>query len=157
KPGATKKNPFPIAIHAFDLNTAAVRLSIPCPPPGKGFIAPAMVISPDGKRLAVHDSWDNYLSPFPTEIEVHDLATGKKLFRLTGHTKKVVTAAFSADGQRLATLAFNRPKYEDVKQGISGPAEVKLWDMHTGHEVLALSTKGPVNQDCKLQFSADSH
>jgi len=51
-------------------------------------------------------------------------ATGQIVHRLRGHRARPVALAFSPDGQRLATAGWD--------------PEIKLWDIASGQEVLAL-------------------
>jgi WD40 repeat protein len=57
-------------------------------------------------------------------VTVWDVATRRELFTLKGHSARVHTTAFSADGQRLATACGEWE--EDC------PLDVRLWDVQTG-------------------------
>src|SRR5262249_24300021 len=72
----------------------------------------SLAMAPDGKTFA-SASGDK-------TVRVWELATGKVLFRLEGHTEPVVQVAFSADGKSLASA------------GTDGT--VRLWDPATGKE-----------------------
>jgi WD40 repeat protein len=62
---------------------------------GDGALVSAVVVSPDGKLVASGSDDD--------EILVTELATGREVARLPGHTGNVYAVAFSADSQRVAT------------------------------------------------------
>ena len=65
-------------------------------------------------------------------IEVLDAGTGQKRVALAGHRQMIGKLAFSPDGRRLASLALF-PMHV---------AEVKLWDLAGGREMLTLNTNG---------------
>jgi RNA polymerase sigma factor (sigma-70 family) len=68
--------------------------------------------SPDGQTV-VSGSWD---------ICLWDAATGKELRRFDGHRGRVLTVAFSLDGQRLASRDWD-------------DRTIRLWDVATGREL----------------------
>jgi WD40 repeat protein len=70
-------------------------------------------------------------------MRVWDVASGREVFSLKGHTSQVYSVAFSRDGRRLASG--------------SQDGTIKLWDAATGQEVLTLKG-GPVGS---LAFSPD--
>ncbi len=75
----------------------------------------AMDMTIDGEILAVaHDQADDFA------ISVIKVSTGKELFRLRGHSNRVFTLKFSADGLRLASGARD--------------GTLRLWDTTTGAE-----------------------
>jgi WD40 repeat protein len=105
-----------------------------------------MAFSPDGKLLAA--------TARPTEgpaaILVWDVASGKELSRLKGHSGYVRDLAFAPDGRRLASVATT---------STPGSYEVKLWDVATGSEFLHVKRDGPLRagiNNC-LSFSPDGH
>jgi WD40 repeat protein len=76
--------------------------------------SPALVFSPDGSLLAVRSA---------NEIELWDVASGRLLRTLSGHTDRVVALAFSPDGRRLASVS-------DVDEG-----HIRLWDLDSSQTV----------------------
>jgi WD40 repeat protein len=68
--------------------------------------AAAIVFSPDSKTLAV---------AVDRAVQLWDVATSKRVARLTGHEGKVRCLAFSPDGTRLASGSYDQT--------------VRLWDM----------------------------
>ena len=70
-----------------------------------------LAFSPDGKRLAASD-------------KVWDVATGKTILELKGHSSWITGLAYSTDGKRLATASKDQT--------------VKIWDAETGDELLTL-------------------
>jgi WD40 repeat protein len=72
-------------------------------------------------------------------IEVWDMATGRVLHNLVGHTAEVICIAFSPDGRRIATCSNDRT--------------VKLWDTATGRDVFTL--RGHTASVIALAFSPD--
>lgn len=90
-------------------------------PIGSNHAAPisCVAFSPDGTRLAscTADGWGN-----PGTIILWDVATGRRLATLSGHSFYVLCVAFSPDGTLLASG--------------SGDNTMKLWDTTTGRELL---------------------
>jgi len=58
-----------------------------------------VAFSPDGKTLASAGS--------DAKVKLWDVASGKELTTLLGHTERINGVAFSADGKRLATAGAN--------------------------------------------------
>src|SRR5262249_2532601 len=77
--------------------------------------------SPDGKILATASS--------DSSASLWDVATGKRLHHLQGHTDRVLSVAFSPDGSRLASACGTSNRSSD-KGG-----EVRLRDVKTGQNV----------------------
>jgi dipeptidyl aminopeptidase/acylaminoacyl peptidase len=97
--------------------------SIQIVPPPKSVVF-GVTFSKDGRQIA--------LACEDKVGTVHDVATGKLLTRLEGHSERVWTAAFSPDGALLASCSgeYSRPE--------AGGA-VKLWDLKTGKEKASLT------------------
>jgi WD40 repeat protein len=81
--------------------------------------------SQNGKRLASAGT--------DKSVKVWDLAKRQEAFTLKGHTRPIFCLAFSADGSRLASAAM-----DFFVAGAPNPWEIKLWDLKTREEVLAL-------------------
>ena len=80
-----------------------------------------VLFSPDGKRLAVV----GHLTKSRTgDVRILDAETFREIWSLKGHTLNVTDAAFSPDGQRLATSSVDRT--------------VRIWDLTAGQEILKL-------------------
>jgi RNA polymerase sigma factor (sigma-70 family) len=92
------------------------------------------VFSPDGKTLAVpRGTWGQ-----PGWIALWDLSSGKELGKLAGHKDTVCALAFSPDGKKLASSAWD--------------ATLRLWDLDARKELhKALSLDSVAN----LAFSPD--
>ena len=90
-----------------------------------------MAFSPDGQRLA-SGSWDQ-------TIRLWDVASGRSLLELKGHSAYVSSVAFSPDGQRLASG--------------SGDNTIRLWDVASGRSLLEL--KGHSASVDSVAFSPD--
>jgi len=111
--------------------------------PGAIFRAPgsytlAVALTADGKLLA-RGGADN-------AVDLWDVASGKKLHTLTGHTVPIMRLAFSPDGKTLASITGSW-----LPNDVLG--EVKLWDVATGKERVAL--KGHPNRMLSVAFSSD--
>ena len=86
-------------------------------------------------------------------IKVLDADTGRERLSLAGHRYEIWKLAFSPDGRRLASLASFPTQV----------AEVKLWDLAGGREMLTLQATGvdligsnsPGNSG--FAFSPDGH
>jgi RNA polymerase sigma factor (sigma-70 family) len=111
--------------------------------PGAIFRAPgsytlAVALTADGKLLA-RGGADN-------AVDLWDVASGKKLHTLTGHTVPIMRLAFSPDGKTLASITGSW-----LPNDVLG--EVKLWDVATGKERVSL--KGHPNRMLSVAFSPD--
>jgi Tol biopolymer transport system component len=88
----------------------------PLPTLGKSFDYGNMAFHPDSQRLA---------RSVGADILILDIASGRSLLRLRGHTAKMILSmAFSPDGRRLASVAQD--------------GTVKLWETATGRDILTL-------------------
>src|SRR5262249_2387066 len=120
---ADPSHPTAEALGVFDATTGDRLATIPGAPSPMGF-------RPAGRLLAPrpHEAGQ--------EARILDLADGRELARLVGHTGPIVAAAFNSDGDRIATT--------------SRDGTVKVWDA-SGRELMTLSSQGRV--PTHLQFS----
>ena len=133
----------------------------------------SVAFSPDGRILAT-GSYDR-------RARLWDVATGKEVFRLNGHTGLVNSVAFSSDGRILATGSDDdTARLWDVETGKeivrfvghsravtsvafsvdgqtlatgSGDETVRLWDVETGIEIARLESDS--NAVTSVAFSKD--
>jgi WD40 repeat protein len=96
-----------------------------------------LAISPDGRWLA---------SAAASEVIIWEMATGRAHRRLPGHRLPVFDVAFSPDGRWLGSVGCSCDFAEPL------PAEVKLWDLHTGQVAAALEG-GRARLSSALAFS----
>ena len=113
----------------------------------------SVALSPDGRLLAsgsggligamATGKWDN-------TVRLRDVATGRELRVLTGHSAQINSVAFSPDGKLLASGSGSW----SIAQGIlSRDNTVRLWDVATGRELRAMT--GHSDQVYSLAFSPD--
>jgi WD40 repeat protein len=112
----------------------------------------SVAFSPDGRLLASgscgqRDSRDFCIQG---EIKLWDVASGREVRTLTGHTNWVYSVAFSPDGRLLASGSCGQPltQYPWCDQG-----EIKLWEVASGREVRSLT--GHTNTVRSVAFSPD--
>jgi WD40 repeat protein len=86
----------------------------------------SVAFSADGQRLA---------SASFREVKVWDGHSGQDLLTFRGHRGWVSAVAFSPDGQRLASASDDSTPAFPVRGAI-----VKVWDAHTGKELLSLDS-----------------
>jgi WD40 repeat protein len=87
----------------------------------------SVALSSDGKMLA---------GCLGKAIKLWDVATGKELATLKGHTSLVRSVAFSPDGK---TLASGSGDFESPFAGHDPPGQIKLWDVATGRNIANLT------------------
>ncbi len=79
------------------------------------------------------------VASYSSGVSIYEVATGKRVQQLTGHTGSPTAVAFGPDGRRIATCA------ED--------GTVRLWDAASGQEVLTL--RGHTDVVRSVAFSKD--
>jgi WD40 repeat protein/serine/threonine protein kinase len=126
-------------VKVWDVATGAELHSLSFP--GKG---PGLALSPDGETVAVSFGetgvaiyrtvrfpgggtvMTTVLTPPGADVvRLYDLATGKEVGVLKGHTRPPWCVAFSPDGRRIVT-------------GGGADQMVKLWDARTGQEIMTV-------------------
>jgi WD40 repeat protein len=133
-------------VHVWDAETGKELLTIP----GNGI---GVAFSPDGRRLASTCA--------DQTVRVLDAATGQELLTLQGNMSWVHGMAFSPDGRRLALGGLGRRDGvpDDfggpftLRDSITAPAGVRVWDTATGQELLTL--KGHTRGVHGVAFSPD--
>jgi WD40 repeat protein len=108
-----------------------------------GYAVWRAALSPDGRTVAVaHQRGDVHALPGEAPVRLWDVASGKELHELAGHTMEVFDLAFSPDGRLLATCTL------DTRGTVGVPRsrfdEVFVWDLAAGKRVAALPEGLPV-------------
>jgi len=105
------------------------------------------VNSPDGMLRAQASYAGHFVSLSNSKdfansaVVIREVASGRAIHMLTGHSAEVVSLAFSPDGRRLATASFDRT--------------IKLWNTSTGMDVFTL--RGHTAGVVALVFSPDGN
>ncbi len=126
------------SVKLWDMQTGQERVTL------EGTIEPfhRAAFSHDGRQLAGSTVTRNKNTPASWEVRIWNVSTGRQVQKLKGE-RWIGELALSPDGQRLAM--------ENTGEDERG--KVKLWDVPTGKELIALSS------DCdsfwELAFSAD--
>jgi WD40 repeat protein len=128
----------------------------PKPPKGEPLPVPMPLEGPEPVPAGMPDT------AWPT-IKVFDLAAGRELLTLTGHTSPISTLAYSPDGSRLASANWGGGHAAGVIGHVvhrgHGPApltsfaKIKVWDAEVGHELLTF--EGHTGRVNCLAFSPD--
>jgi WD40 repeat protein len=95
----------------------------------------AIDLNPDGSRLLV-TSWDS-------RATIYDVATGRPLLNLVGHTRGIAWGGFAAEGSLVVTVSLDHT--------------VRVWDAHTGQQLRVLTfsdNQGPVAFSANGQLMA---
>jgi WD40 repeat protein len=101
-----------LSVTLWDAATGEERLALPVEE-----MAYTIAFSPDGRRLAVG-------TRFGQGSGVWDVATGEKLFAISGHSASIGTITYSPDGSQIATTSVD--------------GTIRLWDAATGAAQLTL-------------------
>ena len=134
----------------------------------------SMTLSPDGAQIATGEGYSR-----SGRVKLWDVATGKKIATLSGHTRGVLSVAFSPDGTKIVSGSRdNTIKVWDVSNhtaittlehaqfytvaisddktmlaSMSGDKQIKLWNVATGQNIATL--EGHSDRVRSLVFSPD--
>ena len=95
-----------------------------------------VVFSQDGKKIAASTISVTKLSFTPTPgtynhtVRIKNIGSGKESPRLTGHTSRIISSAFSPDGKNIATASRDRT--------------VRIWNADTGKQLEKLEVNTQV-------------
>jgi WD40 repeat protein/uncharacterized caspase-like protein len=104
---------------------------------GKSAIT-SLALTPDGKLLAGAGN--------DKTVKVWELATGKLVYTLEGHTDKVRSVSISPDGKLLASASMDE--------------KIKLWDLSSGKELREITGAGETvafSPDGQMLVNNDAH
>ncbi len=102
----------------------------------------SVVFSPDGKQISSTTGSQDLESVDrkPGDVLISDIATGKTIHHLRGHTDSVTRSAFSSKGNRIASASYD--------------GTAKVWDARTGQAALTL--RGHTHYVNSVAFSPDN-
>lgn len=113
----------------------------------------ALAFAPDGKTLASANLTQDRV---PATIKLWDVVTAAERATLTGHVGPVLCLAFSPDGQLLASGGQGTLVQEKLRPRYWHPTgDVKLWDLGTGQERVALDGHLLGRPVHRVAFTAD--
>jgi WD40 repeat protein len=87
------------------------------------------LINVDLKRLVAWSPDSQFIAGGGKSVRVWNAATGKEVFRLSGHSGEVESIAWSPDGRRIITRS-RKPREPH------NAWELKVWDASDGHEII---------------------
>ncbi|HLJ92481.1 MAG TPA: WD40 repeat domain-containing protein [Gemmataceae bacterium] len=139
--GGTVAMPTNRAITLFDLTTGVPRATLGFEGDGQGSAA-SLAVSPDYKLLASGgQKWSERNGKDRRyEVSLWELATGKQILTLQGHTQHIPSVAFSPDGSLVASGSWD--------------GAVKLWQVATGTEIATF--RGDTGPILSVAISFDS-
>lgn len=139
--GATLAMPTNKTITLFDLTTGQPRATLEFQGEAQGSAA-SLAVSADGRLLASGGQrWSERTGKDRRyEVTIWELATGKQIATLPGHTNHIPTVAFSPDGSLLASGSWD--------------GTVKLWQVATGTEIATF--QGDIGRILSVTISPDS-
>jgi WD40 repeat protein len=127
-------NPASLTITLWDVASGTGKRTLTGP---KDTLFDGIAFSPDARTLATGSTLNTDASHYT--VTLFDVATGKILHAMHGHTKEIDGTAFSADGKTVASGSQDQ--------------SIKLWDVATGK--LILTTYDTVGMAGAVAFSPD--